>query len=144
MSQYVDLNIVLIDDDEVDVMIITNAFESYGFLNPIYVASDGVEALEMLRGEGDREKIPQPYLILLDLNMPRMNGLEFLEELRGDEDLRDSIVFMLTTSEDDQDRTEAYSQYIAGYIVKSETGENFINLIKLIENLKMVIRFPQK
>ena len=100
------LHILLVDDDAVDVMNVQRAFKRNNILNPLYVASDGLEALATLRGEG-REKIPgERRLILLDLNMPRMNGLEFLRELREDPDLRHLTVVVLTTSDDLDDEVE--------------------------------------
>lgn len=138
---YKDINILLVDDDRVDVLAIKNALEENKIANPVFVASDGLMALEMLRGKG-KQSISQPYLILLDLNMPRMNGIEFLNELRKDAQLRSSIVFVLTTSKDDRDKAAAYERNIAGYVVKSEVGENFIDLINLLQDYKLVVQFP--
>lgn len=92
------VNLLLVEDDEVDVQGLKRAFAKSRIGNPITVARDGIEALEILRGENGQAKLAKPHLILLDLNMPRMNGLEFLEAIRADEDLKTSVVFMITTS----------------------------------------------
>src|SRR6476619_4165756 len=92
------LHILLVDDDAVDVMNVQRAFKKNNILNPLYVANDGLEALTLLRGTGGTTIPGERRLILLDLNMPRMNGLEFLRELREDADLRHLTVVVLTTS----------------------------------------------
>ncbi len=132
------ITVLLVEDDDVDVMAVQRAFSRMRLLNPISVARDGLEALEMLK-EG---RIPRPYLILLDLNMPRMNGLEFLEALREDERFRDSIVFVLTTSNSDQDKWAAYQHNIAGYIVKENVGEEFLNALNMLDRYWRVVEMP--
>ena len=136
-----DVNILLVEDHAIDAEAIERAFRDARIANPIYVARDGVEALAALRGDGAKP-IPRPYLILLDLNMPRMNGIEFLRELREDEQLKSSIVFVLTSSDDDRDKSAAYKRQIAGYMVKSRAGEDFMDLIKLLDHYWRVIEFP--
>ena len=93
-----EVSILIVDDDEIDTRAVERALRKQRIVNPVYRAANGQEGLAMLRGEGGRQKVPRPYLILLDLNMPRMNGLQFLQELRGDSSLSDSIVFVLTSS----------------------------------------------
>ena len=136
------VNILLVEDDEVDVHAVKRGFQRQKISNPVYLASDGVEALEVLRGEGGREKIPRPYLILLDLKMPRMTGIQFLEVIRQDEALRDSIVLVLTTSDDDRDKTAAYRQNVAGYLLKQEVGEDFMNAIRMLDLFTISVQFP--
>lgn len=142
--EYKNVNILLVDDDQVDVLAIKSALEENNIANPVYVASDGVKGLEMLRGKHGSARIPEPYLILLDLNMPRMNGIEFLKELRGDTKLQSDIVFVLTTSNDERDKISAYKYNVAGYVVKSQVGEGFMHLISLLEDFKVVVQFPVK
>ena len=102
------VTILLVEDDAVDVMNVQRAFKKNNIKNPLAVAGNGLEALCMLRGEEGFAKIsPRPQIILLDLNMPKMNGLEFLKELRQDPELRSISVFVMTTSNDDRDRIEA-------------------------------------
>ncbi len=133
------VNVLLVEDDEVDVMLIQRAFKDAKVGNPFIVAGDGMEALEKLR---DSDTVPRPYLILLDINMPRMNGHEFLEEIRQDEDLKDSIVFVLTTSKADEDKFKAYQKNIAGYLVKDNVGEGFLDAVKLLDSYWRIVEFP--
>ena len=120
------LNILLVEDDEVDVMNVRRAFAKNHIMNPLVVAGDGIEALELLRGG----KVPTGRrLILLDLNMPRMNGIEFLRELRQDPELCSSPVVVLTTSKDDRDKIDAYNLNVAGYLVKPVTFDSFCEVM---------------
>lgn len=119
------LNIVLVDDDEVDVMNVQRAFKKNNIPNPLFVANNGIEALEMLRG--DPSVVPlHRRLILLDLNMPQMGGIEFLREMRADETLKSIPVIVLTTSNEDNDKVEAYQLNVAGYILKPVTFSKFL------------------
>jgi CheY-like chemotaxis protein len=125
------LNILLVEDDEVAIMAVRRAFKQGNIINPLYVAGNGLEALTMLRGElGQLPIVPlERRIILLDLNMPKMNGLEFLQELRADSTLRHTPVIMLTTSNEEQDRIQAYDLNVAGYILKPVTFGNFVELM---------------
>ncbi|MCP4898350.1 MAG: response regulator [bacterium] len=120
------VSILMVEDDAVDVKNVRRAFAKINCSNPLYVAQDGVEALEMLRERRDEFNI-FPRLILLDLNMPRMNGIEFLTELRADPELQHMVVIVLTTSDDQRDIVSAYSLNVAGYIVKPVTFDLFAN-----------------
>ncbi len=118
---------LLIDDDEVDVMTVKRAFKKNNITSPLYVATNGVEALAMLRGHEMPQLLPgQRRLILLDLNMPKMGGIEFLRELRADPNLRPLPVIVLTTSNEDKDKVEAYNLNVAGYIIKPVTFSKFV------------------
>ena len=128
------------EDNLVDVEGIQRAFAEQRIANPIHVARDGVEALELLRSEA--KPFPRPYLILLDLNMPRMNGLEFLRTIRSDEQLKSSIVFVLTTSRADEDMVASYELNVAGYVVKSDVGQGFVNLISMLDHYWRVVELP--
>jgi CheY-like chemotaxis protein len=126
MSAPKPLNILLVEDDEVDVMNVKRAFEKAHISNPLFVANNGLEALEKLRS-GD---IPnQRRLILLDLNMPKMNGIEFLRELRKDPELCSLPVVVLTTSRMDRDKVESYLLNVAGYLIKPVTFATFCELM---------------
>jgi CheY-like chemotaxis protein len=121
------LNILLVEDDEVDVMTVQRAFRKGNISNPLYIASNGIEALAMLRGPS---LMPiERRIILLDLNMPKMNGLEFLQELRADPEIRQTPVVVLTTSNEEKDRVQAYNLNVAGYILKPITFGNFVELM---------------
>jgi len=137
------VNLLLVEDDEVDIQGLKRAFAKSRIGNPITVARDGIEALEFLRGENGRPKLAKPHLILLDLNMPRMNGLEFLEAIRADEDLKRSVVFMITTSKAEEDKARAYEQNVAGYIVKQDPANTFMQAVALMEHYWKIVEFPE-
>ena len=86
-----------------------------------------------MRGTDGRAAMPRPFVVLLDLKMPRMDGLELLKEIRADESLQDMIVFVLTTSKHDEDIAAAYRQQVAGYILKSNAGADFMKLVDLLD-----------
>ena len=137
------VNLLLVEDDEVDVQGLKRAFARSRIANPISVARDGIEALEMLRGENGRAKLPKPHLILLDLNMPRMNGIEFLEAIRADEELKGTVVFMITPWKADEDKARAYGHNVAGYIVKQDPANTFMEAVSLLEHFWKVVEFPR-
>jgi len=143
MLEKCDLSILIVDDDEVDVVVVRRALKKRKIDNPVFVAHDGLEALEMLRRQ-DGSGPQWPYLILLDINMPRMSGIEFLGALRDDPNLQDAVVFVLSTSDDDRDMTAAYRKNIAGYVVKQNVDKDFMQLIELVENFSLVVRFPKR
>jgi CheY-like chemotaxis protein len=136
------LSILLVDDDKVDVMAVRRSFRELKIANPIIEAQNGIEALARLRGENGYEKVRLPCLILLDLNMPRMSGLEFLDKLREDEALRSTLVFVMTTSDAQEDRARAYDLNIAGYVLKHRPGQSFLEAISMLQHYWRVIEFP--
>lgn len=121
------VTVLLVEDDEVDVKAVERAIAKKGIHNPVKRAQDGAEALEMLR----LGAVPKPYIIVLDLNLPGMNGLEMLRQLRADNALQDAVVFVLTTSQARGDKLAAYSENVAGYIVKRDCidYERFVTLL---------------
>jgi CheY-like chemotaxis protein len=127
------IQLLLVEDDEVDVMAVQRAFRDRRLLNPITVAKDGVEALEIMRGTNGHTPLSRPFVVLLDLKMPRMDGLELLTEIRNDKTLQDVIVFVLTTSKHDEDIAAAYRQQVAGYILKSNAGIDFMRLVDMLD-----------
>lgn len=135
-------SILLIDDDEIDTEIVRRAFRQHKLANPLINAIDGFAALELLRGKPGVLPLSKPYIILLDINMPRMNGLEFLRELRQDPELENSVVFVLTTSDNRQDQADAYREHIAGYILKQKVGQDFANAIRLLDNYQTLVILP--
>lgn len=135
-------SLLVVDDDEVDQMAIRRAFRRQKIANPIVSARDGVEALEILRGQNGHAPLPSPYIILLDLKMPRMSGLEFLAQLRHDPVHRHAVVFVLTTSKDEQDKLLAYDRHVAGYIVKSNVSTEFVEVIRLLDAYWCIIELP--
>ena len=137
------LNILLVEDDELDVMNVQRAFKKNNITNPLYVAGNGLEALEMLRGTGDRPPVPDDRrLILLDLNMPRMGGIEFLREIRSDDSLKHITVVVLTTSDEERDKVDAYNLNVAGYIVKPVTLGSFVEIMATLNKYWTVNELP--
>ena len=132
-------NIVLVDDDAVDVMNVRRAFSRGRIENRLFVAGDGIEALALLRGgtvPADRR------LVLLDINMPRMNGLELLGAMREDPALQPTPVVILTTSADDRDRLEAYRLNVAGYLLKPVTTVAFFELMSTLDRYWSLVEMP--
>jgi CheY-like chemotaxis protein len=138
-----ELNILLVEDDELDVMNVQRAFKKNNISNPLFVAANGLEALDMLRGAGPGPHVPPSRrIILLDLNMPRMGGIEFLRELRNDPDLRALTVIVLTTSDEERDKVEAYKLNVAGYILKPVTLQAFVEIMATLNKYWTVNELP--
>jgi CheY-like chemotaxis protein len=131
-----------VEDDDLCLMGLERAFKAAKIANPIHFALDGIEALEMLRGTNGRARLPRPFIVLLDLNMPRMDGIEFLKEVRKDEELKKSIVFIMTTSNADEDKVAAYNLGVAGYILKSNPANAFLEATALLDTYWRVVEFP--
>lgn len=140
MEQYQKVNILLVEDDDIDAMAMNRALKKHKIANPFYRAKDGVEALEMLK-EAEC-KLQRPFIILLDINMPRMNGIEFLQQLRQDNELQDSPVFVLTTSNADEDKVAAFKLNVTGYIVKNKASEGFSNVVELLNSYWRLVELP--
>ncbi len=136
------IEILVIEDDDVDAKSIQRALAKLKILNKLHRAKDGIEALALLRDE-TIDIIKRPYLVLLDINMPRMNGLEFLAEIRSDDKLRDAIVFVLTTSKAEEDKMAAFDQNVAGYMVKSDLENGFISAIELLDHYWRIVELPE-
>ena len=138
------LNILLVEDDDLDVMNVQRAFKKNNITNPLYVAGNGLDALDMLRGvDGGPPDVPaERRLILLDLNMPKMNGIEFLHELRADPALKLIPVIVLTTSGEDRDKVEAYQMNVAGYILKPVTLAHFIETMATLNKYWTLSEVP--
>ena len=137
-SAFREVSLLVVEDDDIDATALKRALQKLKLLNPIYRAKDGLEAIELLRAG----HIPAPYIILLDLNMPRMNGLEFLEELRSDPHLTHSIVFVLTTSKSDEDIIAAYREHVAGYLLKQRMDNDFLQVVGLLNHYWRIIELP--
>ena len=137
------LNILLVEDDDGDAKAVKRAFSREKIANQIVRAEDGIEALELLRGQNGKEKLPSLFIILVDLNMPRMGGIELIEEIRNDAELNKSIIFVLTTSKSEEDKVSSYELNVAGYIVKETAGRDFLELSKLIDNYWLLVELPE-
>jgi CheY-like chemotaxis protein len=139
MSADKSLHILLIEDDEVDVMNVRRAFQKNHIANPLYVAGNGLEGLEMLRNG----KVPEGRrLVLLDLNLPKMNGIEFLRAVRADPALSATSVVVLTTSANERDKVEAYKLNVAGYLLKPVTFVNFVEVMATLNKYWTLVEMP--
>ena len=136
------LNILLVEDDDGDARAVARAFQKSKIANKIFRAIDGLDALDVLKGNNGKEKIPNPCLLLVDLNMPRMNGIDLIKALRQDPEWHKTIVFVLTTSKRDEDKAASYDLNVSGYVLKETAGHDFLNLINLMESYWRIVEMP--
>ena len=137
------VKILIVDDDQVSIMAIKRALRKLKILNPIVVAKDGQEALNLLRGSCGENQLLPPFLVTLDLNMPRMNGFEFLDQVRADPALHRAVIFVLSTSDTPSDIASAYDSNIAGYIVKDDLGDSFVRALDMIDAYTKIVELPR-
>ena len=127
--------VLLVDDDQVDIMTVQRAFKVNNIVNPLKITGNGREALDYLKREGkykNPQASPRPGIILLDLNMPIMNGIEFLKIAKADSELRKIPVIVLTTSKEENDRVESFNLSVAGYIIKPVEFEKFVDAVRVL------------
>jgi CheY-like chemotaxis protein len=136
------MSLLLVEDDDVAAEAVVRGLRKHAVDCPVILAEDGVAALQILRGQHAERRIEKPFLILLDLNMPGMNGFEFLQALRADPGLCDTVVFVLTTSDAAGDRLRAYQGQVAGYMVKSAVGPQFSALARLLTEYRATVQLP--
>lgn len=137
------INVLLVEDDEVDVMNVKRSFKKNNIQNPIYVAKNGLEALDALSGKDPATAVPAPRIVLLDINMPKMGGIEFLTELRKRPELKSTIVFVMTTSNEDSDKIAAYNLNVAGYILKPLSFEGFVKAVAILNHYWQLCELPE-
>lgn len=128
--------VLLVDDDQVDIMTVQRAFKVNNIANPLYIVGNGREALDYLMHNGkydDPKTSPRPGIILLDLNMPVMNGIEFLRIAKTNKDLKKIPVIVLTTSKEENDRVESFNLSVAGYIIKPVEFEKFVEAVRVLK-----------
>ena len=142
MIEAMNLSILLVEDDDVAAESVMRGLSRNGVSAAVVWAQDGEAALRVLRGTDPERKAPRPRVVLLDLNMPRMNGFEFLQHARADPALCDEVVFVLTTSDTDADRMRAYHENVAGYMVKASVGPQFAKLAQLLQSYRLAVRLP--
>lgn len=141
-NSYQEVKILLVEDDDIDALSVERALNKLKVANPLVRVKNGKEALKLLRADKSGLQIGKPYIILLDLNMPIMGGIEFLQEIRKEPKLSDSIVFVLTTSDADEDRVAAYKENIAGYIMKINSQEGMQTIVDMLDNYWRVVVLP--
>ncbi|MBU2595130.1 MAG: response regulator [Candidatus Edwardsbacteria bacterium] len=128
--------VLLVDDDQVDIMTVQRAFKVNNIINPLYIVGNGKEALDYLKHKEkyDEPNIsPTPGIILLDLNMPVMNGIELLRIVKADKDLKKIPVIVLTTSKEENDRVDSFNLSVAGYIIKPVEFEKFVEAVRVLK-----------
>ena len=136
------IRILLVEDDDGDAKAVVRTFEKARIANPIVRALDGIEAMAILKGTDKRPRLEPPYLLLVDLNMPRMDGIQLVTAIRQDPELHDAIIFMLTTSNRAEDKQAAYSLNVTGYILKEKAGEDFLKLFSLVDSYWRIVEMP--
>jgi CheY-like chemotaxis protein len=138
------VNVLLVEDDEGDVLMTREAFEFYKVRNPLHVVSDGEQALQFVRRTGPYTDAPRPGLILLDVNLPRVSGLEVLAELKQDPELSTIPVVMLTTSQADEDILRSYRLHANAYVSKPVDFDQFTAAIRQIDDFFLsLVQLPR-
>lgn len=138
------IDVLLVEDDPGDVLMTREAFEENKVANRLAVVSDGAEAMQYLRREGEYADAPTPDLVLLDLNLPRMDGREVLAAMKSDENLRSIPVVVLTTSEAEEDVLRSYSLHANAYVTKPVDFSRFIEVVRQIDDFFVsVVRLPR-
>ncbi|KUP91906.1 response regulator [Tritonibacter horizontis] len=135
------VEIILVEDDDGDAKAIRRAFVKARVANPLIRFRNGVDALAYLKGETDT-KPPRQFVVMSDINMPKMSGIELLEEIRQDPLLKQTLFFVLTTSDDERDISAAYFNNVAGYILKSRAGDMFIELMSVMNSFWRFVELP--
>jgi CheY-like chemotaxis protein len=139
------IEVLLVEDDPGDVLMTREAFEEHKLRNNLHVVSDGVEALSFLRQEGQYADVPQPDLVLLDLNLPRKDGREVLAEIKADPELRRTPVVVLTTSQAEEDVLRSYDLHANAYVAKPVDFERFIDVVRRIDSFFVtVVKLPNR
>ena len=139
------VDVLLVEDDPGDVVLIKEAFEFNKVHNALHTVSDGVEALDFLYRRNRHEGAPRPDLVLLDLNLPRKDGREVLEEVKADSDLRTIPIVVLTTSEAEEDILRSYDLHANAYVTKPVDFERFIDVVRQIDDFFVtVVRLPSR
>lgn len=136
------VRLLLVEDSPLDVEAFRRGLVKQRIGNALQVASNGAEALALLREAQQADKLDPPYLIFVDLNMPVMSGLEFLDALRSDDILQRMVVFVLTTSDDDLDKYSAYEKQVAGYILKQNLDTCFEDVFRIVDAYWKVVELP--
>ena len=145
MNEYDFVSILLVEDSLDDINLVKVAFEECKFLNKMYVARDGVEAIDFLYKRGPHVHAIRPDIILLDLNLPKKSGQEVLEIIKKDEDLKDIPVIILTTSQAEEDILKSYKLHANCYITKPVDFSRFIEIIKQLENFWFsIVTLPKR
>jgi CheY-like chemotaxis protein len=136
------ITLLLVDDDDIDAEMVVRCLARGKIANPLVRARDGIEALDLLRGTNGAQKIAAPVLLLVDIRMPRLDGIGLIQAVRADPELTRTVIFVLTTSDSDRDRMAAYDAHVAGYILKSNSHDELLSLTKMLEYYLMIVVAP--
>jgi CheY-like chemotaxis protein len=137
------IDVLLVEDDPGDVLMTREAFDDTKFANALHVVNDGAEALAFLRKEGEYADAPTPDLVLLDLNLPRVDGREVLAAVKADDELRQIPIVVLTTSESEEDVLRSYELHANAYVTKPVDFDRFIEVVRKIDDFFVsVVRLP--
>ena len=136
------VSILLVEDDQIDAKAFMRAMETQRISNPVIRAKDGVEAWEILKGMHGDTPLARPHIIILDINMPRMNGHEFLEAVRNDAETRDARVYVFTTSDSKRDVSLAYRNNANGYIVKPTGSRDLVGILETLQAYWSICECP--
>lgn len=137
------IDVLLVEDSPSDAKLTAKTFEKAKVLNTLHIVEDGVEAMDFLRQAGDYQRSPRPDLILLDLNLPKKDGRQVLEEIKEDPKLQNIPVVILTTSEDEEDILKSYKLRANCYITKPVTLQQFVRVVESIEDFWLtVVKLP--
>lgn len=131
--------IFVVEDDDVDYRLLLRSFEKRKIANVIVRAVDGIDALEKI----ERGEVKKPFIILLDISMPRMNGQEFLKIIRQHPEHKDTVIFLVTTSSNDQDIREGFSQHVAGYFLKDNVASSLDKIVDVINGYWQIVVLPE-
>lgn len=131
------VTVFVVEDDDVDFMTIKRSFAKSRITNPLVRATNGQQALTMLQNKA----VAYPFVILLDLKLPKLSGLELLSSIRADAGLADAVVFILTTSSDERDIIRSYQHNVAGYFVKEQAGSHFLDICQVLNGYWQTVHF---
>lgn len=138
------VKILLVDDDSIDRRTVKHAFKKLNIPNEIIEANHGASAFEILEGKHAKLSLDQPFLVLLDINMPVLDGFGFLNKIRNHKQLKKAIVFILTTSNNERDRLKAYDYQVAGYLVKSSLEKDFLDKFRMLHKFIQSVEFLEQ
>jgi CheY-like chemotaxis protein len=134
------VTLFVVEDDDIDYMTIKRSFNSMKIGNPIVRAQDGKEAFDMMINK----EIQTPFIMLLDLQMPRVSGIELLTKIRQTPNIKDTVIFVLTSSADEKDIVSSYQHNVAGYFVKDEVGKEFLEILYLLNGYWKIVHIPKE
>ncbi len=134
-----EVTILLVEDDDIDALTVQRNMSRGKIKNRLVRAYDGIDALDILRGTNGKEKLKPPYLLLVDIRMPKLDGIGLIQQVRADPELTRTVIFVLTTSDDDRDKMAAYSAHVAGYILKSNTSGDLLPLASMLGYYLLIV-----